>query len=286
MAAVKSAAQWKAFYARERESLGDVGLAERLDRAPQLELRRGEALVFPHTMLAVTGHLTAAVASAVVRSGADEVLALGVLHGARAEDARRVQRARAGDPIARGALRRVHAAGDAVCAEEFSLDNFEALLALASAREGKKPPRVLGRYPFLVGDDLARLPGLDEVVHLAERMPVVATADPLHHGAGYDTPAHARRGEHDENTTVFARFSIQKQLDLLMDGKWAAFQQLAAMVRSDFRDTGPVLARTLGGGTERRGEILELLLVDYAEVLDAEHPTWVAGPLMRMTAVG
>jgi len=284
MATVKSAAQWKDFYAREREALGDVGLSERLDGAPEVELRRGEALIFPHTRMAVTGHLTAAVARAVVRSGADEVLALGVLHGGREEDAKRVKRARSGDPVARGALRRVHRREDAVCAEEFSLDNFEALLALAAAREGKKPPRVVARYPFLVGDDPARLPGLDDVIRLAERMPIVATTDPLHHGAGYGTPEHTRRAEHDESTMVFARFTIQKQLDMLLGAKWVAFQQLAELVRSDFRDTGPVLARALGGGAERRGEILELHLVDYAEVLQAEAPTWVAGPLMRITA--
>lgn len=284
MATVKSAAQWKDFYAREREALGDVGLAERLDGAPQVELRRGEALVFPHTRMAVTGHLTAAVARAVVRSGADEVLALGVLHGGREEDAKRVKRARSGDPVARGALRRVHRREDAVCAEEFSLDNFEALLALASAREGKKPPRVVARYPFLVGDDPARLPGLDDVIRLAEHMPIVATTDPLHHGAGYGTPERARRAERDESTMVFARFTIQKQLDMLLGAKWIAFQQLADLVRSDFRDTGPVLARALPGAAERRGEILELHLVDYADALQAEPPTWVAGPLMRITA--
>jgi hypothetical protein len=281
---VKSAAEWKSFYARERASLGDVGLTQRLDRAPHVELRQGEALVFPHTMMAATGHLTAAVARAVVRSGAEEVLALGVLHGGREQDAKRVKLARAGDPVARGSLRRVHAAEAAVCAEEFSLDHFDALLALESTREGKKPPRVFARYPFLVGDDLMRLPGLDDVMRLAERMPLVATTDPMHHGAGYGTPEHARRAEHEETTLTFARFSIQKQLDLLMDGKWAAFQQLAALVRSDFRDTGPVVAHALRRGSPQRGEILELHLVDYAEVLEAEHPTWVAGPLMRMAA--
>ena len=284
MALVKSAAEWKDFYARERASLGDAGLTQRLDRAPPVELRQGEALVFPHTMLATTGHLTAAVARAVVRSGADEVLALGVLHGAREQDQKRVKRARAGDPIARGALRRVHAGEDAVCAEEFSLDGFAALLALESAREGKKPPRVITRYPFLVGDEVTRLPGLDDVMRLAERMPLVATTDPMHHGAGYGTPEHARRPEHEETTPQYARFCIQTQLDLLLRAEWAAFQELATLVRSDFRDTGPVLAHALRRGPALRGEILELHLVDYAEALEAEHPTWVAGPLMRIAA--
>ena len=280
---MKSAAEWKAFYAEERASLGELGLVQRLERAPEVELPPGGALIFPHTMMAATGDLTAAVVHAVLRSGADEVLALGVLHGGREQDAKRVRRARDGDPVARGALRRVHRQEDAVCAEEFSLDHFEALLALASARSGKKPPRILARYPFLAGDDPARLPGMDEVLRLAERVPVVATTDPIHHGAGYGAPEHRRRAEHEESTLLFARTGIELQLALLARGEWADFQQLAESFRSDFRDTGPVLAHALRRRGQLHGEILELRLVDYSEVLGAERPTWVAGPLMRMT---
>jgi hypothetical protein len=279
---MRSAAEWKQFYARERESLGGLGLRQRLDRAPDVELPRGGALVFPHTMMSATGDLTAAVVKALLRAGTDEVLALGVLHGARAEDAALVQRARSGEPAARAALRGVHEGTAALCAEEFSLDHFESLLALAAAREGKRPPRVVARYPFLVGDDPASLPGMDAVARLAERMPVVATTDPLHHGAGYGTPEGARRSERDEATRAWARAAIERQLELLGRGEWAAFQELAAGARSDFRDTGPVLASALRGGHPLRGELLELRLVDYAEVLAAEPPTWVAGPLMRL----
>ena len=61
----------------------------------------GGALVFPHTRLEATGDMVAAVALAVVRSGCEEVLALGVLHGAWVEDAELVRRAREGDAEAR-----------------------------------------------------------------------------------------------------------------------------------------------------------------------------------------
>jgi hypothetical protein len=281
---VKTAAQWKTFYTHERAALGEVGLRERLERAPELELPARGALVFPHTMASVTGHLTAAVALAVVRSGADEVLALGVLHGARDADAELVRRARAGDAAARVTLRKVHAGGDPTCAEEFSLDHFAAMLALAAAREGKRAPRVVARFPFLVGDDPASVPGVAEIARLAERMPVVATTDPLHHGAGYGTPEGQRRSECDEATQAWARSCIEKQLDLLGRGDWSAFADLAADVRSDFRDTGPVLAHVLRATAAPHGEIHELRLVDYAEVLAAEPPTWVAGPLMQVAA--
>lgn len=281
----KKAAEWKKFYAHEREKLGEVGIAERLDRAADLPLPQGGALVFPHTMLSVTGHMTAAVARAVVRSGAVEVLALGVLHGGRKSQADLVKRARGGEQSARQALRKIHVGGDSFCEEEFSLDNFVALLELAARREGKKPPHVHARYPFLVGDDPERLPGIADVAKLAERMPVVATTDPIHHGNGYGTALEALRREADAATQAWAHDSIQTQLDLLARGQWPAFARLTAEVRSDFRDVGPVLGWLTRKAGTPAGSILELHLVDYAEVLGAEAPTWVAGPLMRLAAV-
>lgn len=276
------AAEWKTFYAHEREKLGEVGIAERLDRAPDLALPAGGALVFPHTMLSVTGHLTAAVARAVLRTGADEVLALGVLHGGRKSQADVVKRARGGELAARTSLRKLHPSTDPFCAEEFSLDNFVAFLELAARREGKKPPRVRAYYPFLVGDDPEHLPGMPEVAKLAERMPVVATTDPIHHGNGYGTALEALRREKDEATKTWARTCIESQLDLLARTQWSAFARLCAEVRSDFRDVGPVLGWLTGRGGAPRGAIVELHLVDYAEVLGADPPTWVAGPLMRI----
>lgn len=282
----RKAAEWKTFYAHEREKLGEVGLAERLDRAPDVALPPASgagALVFPHTMLSITGHLTAAVARAVVRSGADEVLALGVLHGGRRSQADVVKRARGGELAARRSLRKIHEGGDPLCEEEFSLDNFVVFLELAARRERKKPPRVHAYYPFLVGDDPERLPGVFDVAKLAERMPVVATTDPIHHGNGYGTALEALRRETDDATETWARTCIETQLDLLARGEWSAFARLCAEVRSDFRDVGPVLGWLTRRGGAATGSILELRLVDYAEVLGAQPPTWVAGPLMRLS---
>jgi hypothetical protein len=278
----RKAIEWKTFYAREREKLGDVGLAQRLDRAPELPLPPSGGLVFPHTMLSITGHLTAAVARAVVRSGADEVLALGVLHGGPRSQADVVKRARGGEQVARTGLRKIHDGEDPFCKEEFSLDNFVVMLALAAERERKKPPRVHARYPFLVGDDPEHVPGIADVAKLAERMPVVATTDPIHHGNGYGTAIEALRRETDEATRTWARACIETQLDLLARGQWPAFARLCAEVRSDFRDVGPVLGWLSRRSGQPQGEVLELHLVDYAEVLGTEAPTWVAGPLMKL----
>ena len=165
---MKTARDWKEYYARERETLGLEGLHALLGRAMEVEMPEGGALVFPHTRLEATGDMVAAVALAVVRSGCEEVLALGVLHGARVEDAELVQRARTeGNAEARALFRRVHGPGVAGDAgrwmEEFSLDGFCVLVELAARWLRKTAPRVICRYPFLVGETPEDLPGMEEL---------------------------------------------------------------------------------------------------------------------------
>src|SRR5579859_5225892 len=93
----KTARAWKEYYSKERREIGDIGLRALFDRAPHIDLPPGGALVFPHTKARVSGHLVAAVARAIVEARCDEVVALGVLHGAREQDQEQVRRARAGD---------------------------------------------------------------------------------------------------------------------------------------------------------------------------------------------
>jgi hypothetical protein len=175
----------------------------------------------------------------------------------------------------------VHDASAPWCQEEFSLDAFEVFLRLAARREGRRPPRVIARYAFLVGNDPASLPGIDGLAALARRMPIVATTDPIHHGAGYGTPVDDRLSEREATTADWARACIERQLALLAAGRFADFADLAGRVRSDFRDSGPVLAHLLSTTGAVAAEVLALRLVDYSEALDAESPTWVAAPLLR-----
>jgi hypothetical protein len=285
---VKSARQWKAYYADERAELGEGGLAALFERAPSLSVARGSAYVFPHTRLAVSGHFTAAVARAVVRSGADEVVALGILHGAREVDAELVRRAREGAPQARATLRRLHGPGVegdvGYWSEEFSLDGFCALIELAAKLDGKGAPRVVVRYPFLVGDAPGELHGMTELRALVDRgVPVVATADPIHHGAGYGARDEDRLPREDPQTLEFARWTIERGFRALGSRDYTTFARHAAEVRSDFRDTGPVLAYLLDPARPLDVDLLDLLLVDYAKALDAPAPTWVAGALARFS---
>ena len=127
---------------------------------------------------------------------------------------------------------------------------------------------------FLVGSDPASLEGIDELAALAARMPVVATADPLHHGIGYgDGPDTARAAA---GATDFARASIEGQLRALASHDFDAFQSECARVRSDFKNAGPALAHVLGAFTF---DIRALALVDYTAALSAPPPTWVAAAL-------
>lgn len=293
---MKTARQWKSFYAAERAWLGEAGLHALLDRAPDVALPscgRG-ALIFPHTRLETSGELPAAAALAVLRSGAEAVLALGVLHGAREADAALVQRARDdGEPEALRTLRRVHGPGIPSDAghwrEEFSLDNFCTLLELAARRAGRRPPRVILRYPFLVGPTPADLPGFEELIALLtrENVALVATTDPVHHGVGYHTPPAACLPREAATTHDYARRAIESGFRQLVAGDYAAFLRDAAANRSDFRDTGPVLAELLRRfSISISTTIHSLHLVNYADALKAPTPTWVAATLATFAAAG
>lgn len=257
-------ATWKRFYADERARMGRRGLEACFDRALDVTLPPRGALIFPHTRLEVTGALVASVARAVVRSRADEVLAIGVLH--RPPE---------------GTRRGVHGPGvpgdERRWRDEFSLDAFTELVAIAAEVEGVKAPDIVARYPFLAGQDPEALEGLDELARLAERAPVVATTDPMHHGAGYGAPETERRDARDAGTLVFARAAIEAQLGALARADWPSFRALAREHGSDLRDVGPVLATLLGAPRALDATILALDLVDYAAVLEAASPTWVAG---------
>ena len=287
---MKSARDWKEYYARERSALGEAGLLARLDHAEGwvdallAALGHGGALVFPHTRLSVSGDLPAAVALAVVRSGRPEVLALGVLHGAREEDVALVQAARAGEVAAVEAMRRVHGPGVPDDAghweEEFSLDNFRALVDLAARRDGLPAPRVVCRYPFLTGPTPDNLPGMSELETLVvDGAALVATTDPIHHGIGYGLPPEECWPLEAAATSTLARAAVREGFRRLAARDYAAFLDHAATLRSDFRDVGPVLAHLLPRSVPLQVTLHNLRLVDYTEAIAAPPPTWVAAAL-------
>ncbi len=279
--AIESAHDWKQYYAAERARLGESHLHGLLDAAVAIPMSPGGAVIVPHTRLEITGNQIATAVATIVASGAERVLALGVLHGARRVDAEQVAAARSGDTRAIHALRGVHDEAG-IASEEFSLDGFAAMLALAAARVGREI-EIIRRYPFLVGAEPFTLPGLDELAALVDDgVALVVTTDPIHHGHAYGVDAEDCLDEHDDATVAAAAAAIDAQLALLSDECFAEFQQLAAQQRSDFRDTGPVLAALIGGGFEWTTH--DLALVDYSEALRAPTPSWVAGALITTTS--
>ena len=271
-----SAHAWKQYYRSERERMGRTALVDLIDAAEPLDVRDAGAVVVPHTRLEVTGDQIARAVATVVASGVERVLALGVLHGARRADRSLVAAARAGDAAARAALRGVHTDDD-VAAEEFSLDAFVELLTLAADRAGRSL-EVIRRYPFLVGDDPASLPGFDELRSIVDGgAMLVVTTDPIHHGHAYGTAPESCLAGEDAATIATARSMIDEQFRALSERRFTDFADLAERHRSDFRDTGPVMAMLVGAGFEH--ELHDLALVDYAEALAAEAPSWVAGAL-------
>jgi hypothetical protein len=113
---------------------------------------------------------------------------------------------------------------------------------------------------------------------------LVATADPIHHGAGYGAREEDRLPREDPQTLEFARWTLERGFGLLARRELGAFLRHGVEVRSDFRDTGPLMAWLVDPGRALDVEILELLLVDYSDALAAPPPTWVAAALARFEA--
>ena len=123
--------------------------------------------------------------------------------------------------------------------------------------------------------------GIDELERLvADDALLVATTDPIHHGHAYGTEPAACLDPDDPATLTSARSAIDGQLAALAAHRFGEFQALTELHRSDFRDTGPVTALLVGRGFDPA--VHDLSLVDYAEVLDAPSPSWVAGALITV----
>ncbi|MCC6737591.1 MAG: hypothetical protein IT452_00985 [Planctomycetia bacterium] len=270
---------WKRWYEAERAALGERVLEALVAGAPDVRVSPGGALVFPHARLRDCGSQVAAVARAVVESGAETVVALGVLHGGGTAPPAEVAAAKAGDAAALARLRRVHGPGvpgDAgLWRDEFSLDNFRTLVAVAASRAGRRAPRLVVRFPYLVGTDPASLPGL-EALRIPDAV-LVATTDPAHHGHGYGTPPDAMIDDAEPSSAHRVHIAIRRAFDHLARRQFRAFLMQCDEWKSDFRDTGPAMTALLDGPLAAR--IHDLRLVDYSDVLAAPRPTWVAAAL-------
>ena len=277
---------FKAAAELSQRRLGSEGAARPLDagRAWNLAplLQGGGAVIFPHVSLEVCGHHTAAAVHACLDSGADRVLALGVLHALTDElEQARVRVADGGDPSAEDSwgVQGPRLPGRTDWQREFSLSNFLFLWHEETTRRGIEGPELILRYPYLAGGRPEAMPGVQELERIARDSVVVATADPFHHGIGYGDTAEEALSPNGGGLEL-ARRRIEEGLALLADGDYRGYNRHCVDAKSDARDVGQVLRHLLG---PVRGRVLDLVADDMSAAYEAPAPTWVAGALMELT---
>jgi hypothetical protein len=242
------------------------------------------AVIFPHAGINVCGHQIAATVHACLDCGASRVLVLGVLHALtqELEDAR-VRVAHGADVTKEPAwgTQGPGLTGRTDWHNEFSLSNFHWLWQQEIQRRGIAGPELVVRYPYLAGGRPHILPGINELLDLAEDAAVVATMDPFHHGIGYGEPAETALAP-ESGGLKLAQQRINDGLVLLRAGDYWGYNQHCVDAKSDGRDAGQVLRYLLG---PLEGKILDVVADDMAPAYGKPAPTWVTGALVELTPV-
>ncbi|HEV2474149.1 MAG TPA: hypothetical protein VGS41_15840, partial [Chthonomonadales bacterium] len=166
----------------------DAILDEGRDLASPATLQTGGALLFPHAGIETCGKQIAAAVHSALDSGAERVLALGVLHARTPELQQAREREAAGGNPAAEPSRGVQGpglTGRQDWRQEFSLLSFEYLWNRELERRAIEGPALSLRYPYLAGGDPEQMPGISELSGIAREGVIVATMDPFHHGLGY-----------------------------------------------------------------------------------------------------
>jgi hypothetical protein len=276
-------------YQDEHLALGEKGALEMLERASQWNLApvllAGGVLVFPHAGVADCGHQVAAVVQACLDSGAGQVLVVSVLHAFTDEmEQARIRVANGEDPrqFACWGIQGPELEGRQEWRYDHVLTSFRHFWDAETQRRGvkgqkNKIPQVIERYPYLAGGHPERLPGIEELVEIAQDAVVVSTADAFHHGLGYGTPA-SQALYPQEGGLDLARRTIEAGIEILGRGDYWGYNQHCVQAKSDARDAGQVF-RYLRG--EMHGRILDLTYSDAADLYHAPAPTWVAAALVE-----
>jgi len=278
---------FRSSYAEEYDRLGDSGIGAVLERGLRWDFRglleKGGVLVFPHVHIADCGPYTGAVVNACLDSGADQVLAIGVLHAWTDEmvEARLIPEPE-GHP-----LRGIYESGtDSRLGwpqEDHSLYGFTRLLGDAARLRGVAAPRLVTRYPFLTGSRPESLPGIEEVAALAKNSVVVSTADHCHHGIGYGHSAEEAE-YYDEQGLAKIRGIIEDGLGLLDSGRYGEYiEHCGSVAKSDWRDAGPLVHHLWG---PFKSTVEALIPSDFTNSFQQwPAPTWCAGALVSSRPV-
>ena len=239
-------------------------------------------VVFPHTYLYSCGTFIAAAVLAALDSGADQVLALGVLHSLTPHMLNARMEERAKKPISDLSLRGIHGPEmprGVYWQSEYSLLSFLFLWNEAVKRRGKKAPRLITRYPYLANRSPDTLPGIQELEEIAKDSCIVMTADFCHNGVAYGHSKEATIG-FGPHAEKIARENISSHLRILQAGNIDAYYQDCIRIHSDAYDVGSMSYHLRGS---LQSEILDLAIVDVAPLFEGgPTPSWVAASLVAM----
>lgn len=277
-------------YYEEPKILGQEGMYAILDKGAKWgkelasTLCAGGAAVFPHTFLSQCGYQIAACVHAILDSGADQALLLGVLHPMSESLMQARSRELNEEDISDEPSWGVLGPGidrDDCWKKEFSLDLFKILFDIEVKRRGIKAPKLIERFPSLVNREPASLPGIKELERIAKESVVVATDDMCHHGIGYGvSESHAIHiGEEGYR---FASQQIEEGYSFLRTGKYREyfFHWMNPLAIGDPTDTAIVLRHLLGDIITR---VLDLKLVDVSKLFENNiSPSWVAACLVEV----
>lgn len=278
-------------YYQEVNTLGNEGIHAILDQGGKWgkelakTLNSGGAAVFPHTFLSQCGYQIAAAVHAILDSGADQALVLGVLHPMTEPLIQARSKELNDEDISSEISRGVFGPGldpNNCIQHEFSLDLFKILFDCEVKRRGIKPPKLLERYPSLVNKDPANLPGIEDLEKISKDAVVVATDDMCHHGVGYGVPEE-NAFQIDAIGYQFARKQIEDGYALLKKNNYRDyfFHWMNPAAIGDPTDTTIVLKHLLGEVTPK---ILDLKLVDVSMLFENDiSPSWVATTLVQFS---
>lgn len=274
-------------YQHERDALTSAQIDQVLESGRQWDvsafLRSGGVAVFPHTFVSSCGSFIAATVHAALDSGADQVLALGVLHAttksqksARADE--RERNLAFSCPLR--AIFGPDLPGNQELFDEYSLLTFLFLWREEIARRGCRAPKLYCRYPYLVNRAPETLPGMKELEEIAKDSVLVATSDFCHHGVAYGAQASNCLAIGDQAYS-FAQKNIEEHMKKLHNGSYEEFYNHCLAIRSDSFDVGSVIKHLRA---PQSASILALTLVDTASLYEGEpSPSWVAASLVAIS---
>ncbi len=278
-------------YFNEPKILGEAGLNQILDQGKPLAknlaqtLLSGGSAIFPHTYMVDCGYQIASVVHACLDSGADQVVALGVLHPMNETMIEARSKELNGKDISdepSWGILGPDIKGNDSWKLEFSLAHFKTLWEAEIKRRGIQAPKLFEFYPSLTNRRPDTLPGIKELQTIVKDSVVVATDDMCHHGIAYGVPA-SEAIEIGDKAYTFAKTAIDRGFAYLKEGDFARYfdHWMNPQAIGDPTDCAIVLRYLLGKASYK---VLDLKLVDVSRLFEANPtPSWVAATLVEMT---